>query len=108
MASITVVNPTWEEPFGRTALESSSRGCAVITSQSGGLCETFKNNLILTKNNESELFNLLGKLIQNPKYLKKIQNINFSQQLISNEVESRKLDKIKKLILNNESEHGTL
>ena len=101
VASITVVNPTWEEPFGRTALESSSRGCAVITSQSGGLCETFKNNLILTKNNESELFNLLGKLIQNPKYLKKIQNINFSQQLISNEVESRKLDKIKKLSINN-------
>ena len=27
-ASIAVVNPTWEEPFGRTALESSSRGCS--------------------------------------------------------------------------------
>ena len=37
----------WEEPFGRTALESSSRGCAVITSKVGGLPETFKNNLIL-------------------------------------------------------------
>ena len=48
-SSISVVNPTWEEPFGRTALESASRGCAVITSKSGGLSETFENNLILKK-----------------------------------------------------------
>ena len=94
-ASIAVVNPTWEEPFGRTALESSSRGCAVITSISGGLNETFNNNLILQKNNVTNLFNLLDKLIQNPKYLKKIQNINFSQQLISSEAETKKLDQIK-------------
>ena len=48
-SSISVVNPTWEEPFGRTALESASRGCAVITSKSGGLSETFNNNLILKR-----------------------------------------------------------
>ena len=95
-ASITVVNPTWDEPFGRTALESSSRGCAVITSVSGGLRETFNNNLILKKNNVSNLFNLLDQLIQNPKFLKKIQNINFSQQLISTNTEIKKLDEIKK------------
>ena len=45
-SSISVVNPTWEEPFGRTAMESASRGCAVITSKSGGLSETFKNNFV--------------------------------------------------------------
>tara|TARA_B110000211_G_scaffold137646_1_gene157440 strand:- start:3718 stop:5847 length:2130 start_codon:yes stop_codon:yes gene_type:complete len=100
-ASITVVNPTWEEPFGRTALESSSRGCAVITSTSGGLSETFKNNLILKKNNVSSLFNLLDKLIQNPKYLKKIQHINFSQQAISTLGETKKLDEIKKISVDN-------
>ena len=48
-SSISVVNPLWDEPFGRTALESSSRGCAVITSNVGGLPETFKNNLVLKK-----------------------------------------------------------
>ena len=42
-------------------------------------------------------FNLLDKLIQNPKYLKKIQNINFLQQLISTKVETKKLDQLKKL-----------
>ena len=62
-ASISIVNPTWEEPFGRTALESASRGCAVITSKSGGLSETFDNTFILKKNNSSELFNSISKLI---------------------------------------------
>ena len=45
-SSISVVNPVWQEPFGRTAMESASRGCAVITSKSGELQETFNNNLI--------------------------------------------------------------
>ena len=48
-SSISVVNPTWQEPFGRTAMESASRGCAVITSKSGGLSETFKNNFVKKK-----------------------------------------------------------
>ena len=75
--SISIVNPTWEEPFGRTALESSSRGCAVITSKSGGLNETFNNNLILKKNNKSNLIKLVSELIENKKYLSKIQKNNF-------------------------------
>tara|TARA_Y100000591_G_scaffold331936_1_gene367453 strand:- start:113 stop:2206 length:2094 start_codon:yes stop_codon:yes gene_type:complete len=76
-SSISVVNPTWEEPFGRTALESASRGCAVITSKSGGLSETFENNLILKKNNKSELIKLISKLIDNKNLLKKTQVQNF-------------------------------
>ena len=76
-SSISVVNPTWEEPFGRTALESASRGCAVITSKSGGLSETFENNLILKKNNETELFDLISKLINNKILLSRIQKKNY-------------------------------
>jgi len=76
-SSISVVNPTWEEPFGRTAMESASRGCAVITSKSGGLSETFHNNLILQKNNPSQLFNLISSLIEDKKYLLNIQKSNF-------------------------------
>ena len=34
--SISVVPSKWEEPFGRTALEASSRGCATIISDKGG------------------------------------------------------------------------
>ena len=76
-SSISVVNPTWDEPFGRTAMESASRGCAVITSQSGGLSETFNNNLILKKNNPESLIRLITLLIKNKKYLLKIQKENF-------------------------------
>ena len=77
-SSISIVNPTWEEPFGRTAMESASRGCAVITSKSGGLSETFINNIILKKNNSNELFKEISKLIENKNYLKKIQIFNFN------------------------------
>jgi glycosyltransferase involved in cell wall biosynthesis len=38
--SIVTVPSRWEEPFGRVALEASSRGCATITSTRGGLSET--------------------------------------------------------------------
>lgn len=76
-SSISVVNPTWQEPFGRTAMESASRGCAVITSVSGGLSETFHNNLILKKNNPQELFKLLSLLIKDKKLLLNIQKNNF-------------------------------
>jgi len=45
--SIAVVCSRWEEPFGRTSLEASSAGCAVIISDRGGLPETITNGLIL-------------------------------------------------------------
>ena len=38
--SIAVACSRWQEPFGRTSLEASSRGCAVIISNRGGLPET--------------------------------------------------------------------
>ena len=95
-SSISVVNPRWDEPFGRTALESSSRGCAVVTSKVGGLPETFKNNLVLKKNNENELFKILSHLITKPKYLLKIQKENFKNQVIDSQIEAQKIDYLKK------------
>ena len=76
-SAISVVNPTWQEPFGRTAMESASRGCAVITSLSGGLQETFKNNLILKKNNKQNLVKKIQFLIDNKQKLTSIQKLNF-------------------------------
>ena len=80
-AAISIVIPTWEEPFGRTAMESASKGCAVITSISGGLQETFKNNLILKKNNEENLTKMITKLIKNKNFSKKIQNQNLKNPI---------------------------
>ena len=45
--SISIVPSRWEEPFGRTALEASSRGCATIISNKGGLPETTNQAIIL-------------------------------------------------------------
>jgi len=103
--SISIVNPTWQEPFGRTALESSSRGCAVITSKSGGLSETFNNNLILKKNNKNNLIKLVSKLIENKKFLTKIQKNNFDNVIHTPTKSIKKLDldknPIKIIIKNN-------
>ncbi len=94
-SSISVVNPIWDEPFGRTALESSSRGCAVITSKSGGLSETFENNLILKKNNKSQLIQLISKLINDQKLLKKIQKYNFKNVIHTPQSSIILLDKLR-------------
>ncbi len=45
--SIAVACSRWNEPLGRTGLEASSRGCAVIISNRGGLPETITNGIII-------------------------------------------------------------
>ena len=76
-SSISVVPSRWEEPFGRTAMESAAHGCATITSARGGLLETFDNDLYLKNLNSSELFKKIDSLIKNPKKLKYYQFKNF-------------------------------
>lgn len=97
-SSISIVNPTWNEPFGRTAMESASRGCAVITSRSGGLSETFENNIVLKENNSKNLFEEISKLIENKKYLKKIQLTNFKNVIHVPKTSVKKLDALRKNI----------
>ncbi len=94
-SSISVVNPTWDEPFGRTALESASRGCAVITSKSGGLSETFNNNFVLKNNNEKELYYAISKLIDNKLLLNKIQKQNFNNVIHTPETSISALDELR-------------
>ena len=94
-SSISIVNPTWDEPFGRTAMESASRGCAVITSKSGGLSETFKNNYILKKNNKKYLFKKISELIENKNLLKNLQKQNFYNVVNIPEKSIVKLDNLR-------------
>ena len=53
--SIAVACSRWEEPFGRTSLEASANGCAVIITNKGGLPETVTNAKILENLNEKNL-----------------------------------------------------
>ena len=85
-SEIAVVPSRWEEPFGRTALESSSRACATIISNRGGLPETTDHSVILKKLNSKELYKNIKKLIQNTKLRKMIQDNGFKniKHLIKN------------------------
>ena len=72
-SEIAVIPSRWQEPFGRTSLEASSRGCATIITNRGGLKETTDNAIILKKIEGNELYKEIKKLINNPKVRKKIQ-----------------------------------
>jgi glycosyltransferase involved in cell wall biosynthesis len=94
-SEIAVVPSRWEEPFGRTALESSSRACATIISNRGGLPETTDHCVILKKLNSNNLYHQLKKLIRNNSYRKKIQEDGFNnvKHLIKNN--SKLIDQIR-------------
>ncbi len=74
---IAVVPSRWEEPFGRTALEASSRGCATIISNRGGLPETSDHCVVLKKLDYKNLYNEIKKLIINPNNRKDFQKRGF-------------------------------
>ena len=67
--SITIACSRWEEPFGRTSLEASANGCAVIITNKGGLPETVTNAKIITKLNVKNLTKIINDLIKNKKFL---------------------------------------
>jgi len=100
-SEIAVVPSRWEEPFGRTALESSSRACATIISNRGGLPETTDHCIILKKLNSKELYKEIKKLILNPKLRKKIQNNGFKniKHLVKNNAEF--IDRIRDSLIQN-------
>ena len=97
-SEIAVVPSRWEEPFGRTALESSSRANATIISNRGGLPETTDYCLTLKKLDYRELYKQIKTLILNPKFRKKIQVDGFKNvkhKIIEN---SHKIDQIREEI----------
>ena len=94
-SSISVVPSKWEEPFGRTAMESAANGCATIISPRGGLTETFNSDLILRELTVDEIYKKIEFLIKNPKILKKIQIKNFQNPIHNIENLSQYLDSVK-------------
>jgi glycosyltransferase involved in cell wall biosynthesis len=85
-SEIAVVPSRWDEPFGRSALEATSCGCATITSSKGGLHETSDYTIKLKYLNSINLFKAIKKLIENNKYRNNIQNLSRKnvKHLISN------------------------
>ena len=101
-SSISVVCSRWNEPLGRTSLEASSNGCAVIVSNKGGLPETITDGIILKKIDENEIYKNIEKLIVNEKIRKKYQinsfkNFKYTHKFISNLIDNYRSNLIKKI-----------
>jgi len=98
-SSISVVPSTWEEPFGRTAMESSDMGNALITSNKGGLNETAINPILLKKINSKSIQNEIEKLIKDPNLLKKIQKFNYKNKKINFKDNLKEINNLKKILI---------
>ena len=82
----------WEEPFGRTSLEASSSGCAVVISNRGGLPETITNGIILKNLNPESLYKELDRLINNISKRKKIQKLSLENFYLTHNFVSKNID----------------
>jgi glycosyltransferase involved in cell wall biosynthesis len=92
LSSIAVACSRWNEPFGRSSLEASSRGCAVIVSNKGGLPETITDGIILKNLNVDEIYKNIKVLITDKIKLKKIQNNSLNNFYLDNKYTSKKID----------------
>jgi len=92
-SDISVVCPRKSEPFGRTALEASSAGCAVIIIDKGGLREAspkaMKIKTLTVKNIEKSI----KKLIKNVSFKKLLQKRIYKHFYLTNNYISKKIDR---------------
>ena len=91
-SSIAVVCSRWDEPFGRTSLEASSAGCAVIISDRGGLPETITNGVILKSLTIKELQKEINNLIKKDKLRLDYQKLSLKNFYLTNEYVSKIID----------------
>ncbi len=92
-SSIAVACSRWEEPFGRTGLEASANGCAVIITKKGGLPETVTNAKILNTLNIKNLEKTLRLLIENNNLRKKLQTLSIKNFYLTHEFITKNIDK---------------
>ena len=91
--SITVACSRWDEPFGRTSLEASANGCAVIITNKGGLPETVTDAKIITNLNEKNLTKTINQLIEDNNLRKKLQKLSIKNFYLTHSFVSQKIDK---------------
>ncbi len=96
VTSIAVVCSRWEEPFGRTSLEASANGCAVIISNRGGLPETLTNGVILKKLSVNDIYDRIEKLIINKSKRQNLQRLSYKNFYLTHKFVSNQIDKVRK------------
>ena len=92
-SSIAVACSRWEEPFGRTSLEASANGCAVIITDRGGLPETITNARILINLSHKNLTKEIINLIKNENLRKSLQTLSIKNFYLTHEYVTRMIDK---------------
>ena len=90
--NIAVACSRWEEPFGRTSLEASANGCAVIITNKGGLPETVTDAKILKNLTVKSLTKTLEILINNPIQRKKLQKLSIKNFYLTHEFVASLMD----------------
>ena len=98
-SSIAVACSRWEEPFGRTSLEASSRGCAVIVSNKGGLPETITNGVIIRNLSIKNVYNAIENLIKNRNQRINLQKSSLRNFYLTDEFICKKIDDYRKNII---------
>jgi len=101
--SIAVVCSRWNEPLGRSSLEASSRGCATIISNRGGLPETITHGIILKKLDITSVYKAIKDLICDEKKRKHLQTLSIKNFFHTNKLSSQKMDDYRKNILHTKS-----
>ena len=100
-SSISVVCSRWEEPFGRTSLEASANGCAVIITNRGGLPETITNGIILKELSTHELYKEISGLIDNKTKRLKLQKLSIKNFSLTHKYISKIIDKYRDSLFQN-------
>ncbi|MDB9812450.1 glycosyltransferase [Candidatus Pelagibacter sp.] len=98
-SSISVACSRWEEPFGRTSLEASANGCAVIITNRGGLSETITDGITIDNLTVNNLYKQIKRLIDNSLYRKTLQKNSLKNFYLSHSYASNKIDKYRDELL---------
>ena len=94
--SIAVACSRWEEPFGRTSLEASANGCAVIITNKGGLPETVTNAKIINELTEKNLTIKINELIKKKLLRKKLQRLSIKNFYLTHAFVTKQIDNYRK------------
>ena len=98
-SDISVVCSRWDEPFGRTALEASSAGCAVIITDKGGLREASPKAMKIKSLTVKNIENSIEKLIKNVSLKKSLQKKIYKHFYLTNEYISKKIDRYRNKLI---------
>ena len=97
--SINIACSRWDEPFGRTSLEASANGCAVIITNRGGLPETVTDAKIISNLTVKNLTKQIEALIKNINLRRRLQilsikNFYLTHKFVSKEIDNYRTEKL--------------